>query len=407
MTERRAAAQERRRQAARRRRGGLAVLVVLLVAAGIGACTAIKRDSGASSTTTTVPGTTGGGTSHTSTTKAGHVPSAYDVGVRIYHWDDTSRTTVNPSTGEGTIPGRILTTEIWYPALTGSTTAPTAGARPATVDGPFPVVLFAHGFDLTPQYYSALLDSWVSAGFVVVAPLFPDEQTDTVVASGGPVSSDAEYDLPNEPGDLAYVAKQFAAVDAKRSGSALSGIGDLADLALAGQSDGGDAVAGLAYGSAYTSDYASLPAVPKAVLVLSGQALNGDGDTESATASSPALLQVQSTADPCNDPVDATDLFGQLFGTLANAPTHLFMTLDGVGHLPPYSGGTDSAVVEKVTTEFLRLELGRDAKGLTVASVTEAGSVPGTSSVSANPAALPYVATDCTGLPTTRAAPVR
>ncbi|NNN09190.1 MAG: chlorophyllase, partial [Acidimicrobiaceae bacterium] len=44
------------------------------------------------------------------------------------------------------------------------------------------MIVFAHGYDVSPDIYSALLNSWVRAGFVVVAPFFPDEKASAVIA---------------------------------------------------------------------------------------------------------------------------------------------------------------------------------------------------------------------------------
>src|SRR5437764_796260 len=53
---------------------------------------------------------------------------------------------------------RVLTTSVWYPAAPG---------------GPFPLVVFAHGYNVTPAPYAGLLQSWARAGYVVAAPTLP------------------------------------------------------------------------------------------------------------------------------------------------------------------------------------------------------------------------------------------
>src|SRR5579864_8232198 len=68
----------------------------------------------------------------------------------------------------GAVVSRVLTTYVRYP---------TAG-RP-----PYPLVVFGHGFAVTPGLYATLLDAWARAGFVVAAPLFPVENAN---APGGP-----------------------------------------------------------------------------------------------------------------------------------------------------------------------------------------------------------------------------
>jgi hypothetical protein len=279
---------------------------------------------------------------------------------------------------------RVLTTEVRYPTLQGSKGHETLGSPPATEEGPFPVIVFAHGYDLQPSDYQTLLDAWVRAGFVVVAPVFPDENTARVTALGGPGSvagAEAENDVVNEPGDVAFVLRQFAAMDAPGSGSSLSGIADLSEVALAGQSDGANVVAALAYGSAYRSTWASISPEPRAIVVLSGQALyDGPGGTVNAyssTAASPDVLQVQSDADVCNGRAYAADLYGYL----DNAPVHLFELLHGAAHLQPYMGRVAgpnpyAPVVQRLTTLFFRLALGARSSHPSLASLIAAGTSP-------------------------------
>lgn len=398
LAERKAAALERRRRAARRRGAVLLLVVVVLAGAAIAACTAV-RDGGRTSYTT--------GGSTTSTTAAAR-PSAYEVGIETFDWVDHSRVTLNPADpgGPGTA-GRVLTTQIRYPTVRGSATGETPGAAPATADGPFPVVLFAHGYDLSPSYYEALLDAWVRAGFIVVSPVFPDENTATVNADGGPYSTegiDAQYDVENEPGDLAYVLGQFDSLVAKGSGSRLSGMAETSAVVLAGQSDGANVVGALEFGSAFAAVRAALPVVPKAVAILSGQELipyTGGVNTYAATASSPPVLQVQSLADTCNGTSEALDLFSRLTAD----PTHLLMVLDGATHLDPYTGVPPwAALVEQATTHFFELETGWRSTGLTLSSIESAASVDGTSSFTTVATAQPTAATEgnCAGqLPVT------
>src|SRR6266699_2599615 len=80
----------------------------------------------------------------------------------------------------GTSGPRVLVTAVRYP---------TRG------HAPFPLIVFAHGFALTPQIYGRLLDAWARAGYVVAAPVFPVENAN---APGGPNRGD----LANEPGDI-------------------------------------------------------------------------------------------------------------------------------------------------------------------------------------------------------------
>lgn len=325
--------------------------------------------------TTAEPGTT------TSTTSA--FPQSFNVGIWTFYWKDTSRGTVNPLNPAQPIPGRVLTTEVRYPTLGGSKANETPGARPARAEGPFPVIVFAHGFGLDPIAYAPLLDSWVRDGFVVVSPIFPDESATEVASLGGPSTSGgytAETDQTNEPADIAYVLKQLGTAV---SGTPVAHIADLSKVALAGQSDGGNVVGALAFGNAYASIWSSIKPAPKAVAILSGQGLEqGPGGTTDNTygsgPTSPALLQVQSITDACNFGPEAFDLFNNI----DHGPVHLFETLTNATHLDPYIGVQPwAAIVETVTAEFFKVELGWHDRGLSLATVVSAGTVPGTSSM--------------------------
>ena len=136
-------------------------------------------------------------------------------------------------------------------------------APPAYRYGPFPVIVFAHGFDVDPNTYRALLVSWVEAGYVVVAPFFPDTSVAAIEAQHG---ADTESDMFNQPGDVAFVVSQV--VEAGHGtpppyAAFLVGLVDPSRLILAGQSDGADTVAALLYDHAYASTLASMAARPR------------------------------------------------------------------------------------------------------------------------------------------------
>src|SRR6516165_301602 len=110
---------------------------------------------------------------------------------------------------------------------------------PARAPGPLPLIVFAHGFALTPNTYATLLDAWARAGYVVAAPAFPVERAN---APGGP----SESDLVNEPGDLRFVISSL--ID--RPGP-LRRLIDPTKVGVAGQSDGAVAALSAAYDSRF------------------------------------------------------------------------------------------------------------------------------------------------------------
>src|SRR5712692_8090719 len=67
---------------------------------------------------------------------------------------------------------RTIPTTVWYPAI-GVDGAAGADLPTDKAHGPYPLVVFAHGFGVTPASYAALLQRIASAGYVVVAPTYP------------------------------------------------------------------------------------------------------------------------------------------------------------------------------------------------------------------------------------------
>jgi hypothetical protein len=325
---------------------------VALLAAVIAGLVSLVGGSGpgaSGTTTTTGPGKTTG----VRVTKTG-------VGMRTVVWTDTNTNAgaaVNPAPGGHAGP-RKLVTEIWYPAIGGSKKTPTVRARADYSGGPFPVIVFAQGFDTLPATYEPLLTSWVNAGFVVVAPLFPDENANEIDSLGDATTAQletAESDIVNEPYDIAYAVGE---VEAGAAGTASSGVTWLKGLvepgkyALVGHSDGAQAVAALVYsqqtGEAYATTYAGLPERPFAVVILSGSELAG---TYAPPASPSPLLFVQSAIDECNLPQNAAAL-------LHDAGGGWFLKLLEAGHFSPYVGqGRAAPIVENLTVAFLNAAL--------------------------------------------------
>jgi len=106
-------------------------------------------------------------------------------------------------TREVDIPGRgpgprVLVTIVRYPAMGPARRTDVTDATPARNAEPFPLIVFGHGFAVTPHPYAALLRAWARAGYVVAAPIFPLENAH---APGGP----NESDLVNQPGDMSVV----------------------------------------------------------------------------------------------------------------------------------------------------------------------------------------------------------
>ena len=294
-------------------------------------------------------------TTHTTTTTTAPPVSTTGVGLRTVSWTDSNPAAglvVNPAPG-GSAGPRTLVTEIWYPSVGGSKSHPTVRQRPDYAAGPFPVIVFAHGFDTLPANYSPLLSSWVDNGFVVVAPLFPDENANKIASLGNATTNQletAESDVVNEPYDVAAVVSDVeqAATGAASSGAPwLKGLVEPGKYALAGHSDGAQAVAALAYSGAasYATTFDALATRPFAVLILSGSELSG---TYAPPTNAPPMLFVQSAVDQCNLPTYAATL-------VHDAGGGFFLKLLQAGHFAPYVGlGPFAPIVQKVTAAFLK-----------------------------------------------------
>ena len=214
----------------------------------------------------------------------------------------------------------------------------------ARSSGPFPLVIFGHGFAVMPDLYKRLLRAWTRAGYVVAAPVFPLENEN---APGGP----DESDLINQPADMSYVISALLSATNARSGP-LRGLIDPARIAVTGQSDGGDTALALAYNSSFRDRRVS------AVIALAGAEMPGVGGY-SFPRGTPPLLAVQGTADTINPP-RLTDAF---FGAAQRPKFRL--NLPGSEHLPPYSDQQPQlAIVQGVTTAFLDHYLKQDPRAL-------------------------------------------
>ncbi len=238
----------------------------------------------------------------------------------VFRWVDTSRTIELPN---GKRAARHVITDVWYPPA-------------AEGAGPFPLIVFGHGFASAPSWYRRLLRHWALAGYVVAAPVFPLGNEN---APGGP----DESDIVNQPADMSFVITKILAASAD-STSPLAGLVDPQKVAVAGQSDGAVTAFAAAYEKPFYDDRI------RAALVLSGAML---GPRRLVEDTGVPLLQVQGTADRFNEPFYAYRLFNA-----ASRPKFLLL-LHGAGHLPPYTvPGPQLAAVERVTLAFLAHYLG-------------------------------------------------
>ena len=278
------------------------------------------------------------------------------MGLRVLRLVDHTRVIRLP---DGRTEPRALVTYVRYPVVGRRSGGDLPGAPPAIAAGPYPLLIFGHGFAVTPIPYTRLLRAWARAGYVVAAPVFPLENAN---APGGP----NENDLVNQPADMSFVITQLL-LASSRASDPLHGLIDPNRVAVSGQSDGGETALAVAYDGRFRDSRV------RAAVLLSGAELpNG----LRFPAHSPPLLATQGTADTVNPPV-LTDSFFRV------APRPKFLlTLLGATHFPPYSYEQPQlGIVERTTIAFLDHYL----KKAPLEPLTAAGNVPEIAHLTAEP----------------------
>ncbi len=218
---------------------------------------------------------------------------------------DTGRPVV--SGGQTLSDERALPTRLWSPAG----------------PGPFPLVVFVHGYDTGPLDYARFCSTLASSGYVVAAPSFPLEDP----ARGYPLD---RTHLADEAGDVSFVVTSLE----QRAGSL-----DLAPgaVAVAGHSDGADVALLIAYGRG------TVDARVTAVVADAPDPL-----PSAATMSTVPLLLIQGTADSVVPYASSQTVFAQV------AAPVVYLSLVGADHLPPIGGGTPwTGVLDTAVARFL------------------------------------------------------
>ncbi len=216
---------------------------------------------------------------------------AAGVGLRVALYLDRSRNELDYLTGHSTLGRRILT-EIRYPTSL-NRTGETQDAPPLIGAAPYPMIVFAQGYNTKPDLYRSLLNGWVRAGYVVVAPEFPDTTypTSQAVMNAGDPHGSPENDIVNEPADLSFVISTVTRYSAIPS-SFLFGLVDPKRVLLVGHSDGASVVGAYVFDRDVASNLASI----RGVAIFAGNELSPDPYGEPPARAVPAFV-AQSSGD--------------------------------------------------------------------------------------------------------------
>jgi len=275
-------------------------------------------------------------------------PGTFPVGQQQVTFTEPAHTSAGQAIGP-----RTLVTQVDYPL------AASSAAQPAP--GPLPLIVFGPGFQECVSTYGELLRTWASAGYVVAGVTFPRTNCQLGGAAG-------EADLVNQPADMSYVISAMLELS-EQPHDVVSGLLNGQQIAVAGQSDGGDTVAAMAANTC-CADHRL-----KAAAVLSGAewpAMPG----RYFTAAAPPMLFTQGNADTINPPSASLLLYGS-----DEAGLRYYLNLSGASHMVPYAGTNPvERLVARVTLAFFnRYVLGQAGA---LATLAQQGNAAGAALVS-------------------------
>ncbi len=345
-----------------RRRRFIALVALILVALLVVSTT---RGHGPTTPSTTSSSTSS--TSLTSTTRPATPHAPFAVGAVTF----TVSEPANGSTGARTFPVTVR-----YPAVGVPGTA-RLGLVPLRRAGPFPLIVFSQGFDISPEAYAGLLNAWSAAGYVVADPAYPYTSPN---AAGGVIRTD----IVHHPGDLSFLITTLIG-DGSQTGNTLDGLVNAHEIGVVGQSDGGDV------SLAAVANSCCRDARIGAAVILSGAELTWFPGTYYSTGSAP-LLVVQGTNDLTMNPVTCSvTLYNE-----APAPKY-YLAMIGQTHLSAYvPSGPARNVVAAASIDFFNAYL-RHAPGA-LAALRVAGTRPGLATITSAPS-VPAVAGTCPDAP--------
>lgn len=210
--------------------------------------------------------------------------------------------------------------------LAPTTSLPTTVWRPQA-PGPWPLVVFAAGYDLGPSNYATFCSQLASSGYLVAAPAFPLEDPRRGYGLD-------RADLPNEATDVSFVITTLLA-------GPLAPMIDPNAIAVVGHSDGADVALMLGY------QQGKIDPRVKAIVADAPDPIAG-----TVVQTQTPLLLVQGNADKVVPYSSSQTVFHQLTGP------RYYLTLLGAGHLGPIIGVTPwTPVLEHAVVDFLDAEV--------------------------------------------------
>ena len=184
------------------------------------------------SVTVTTAGLSSAAAATTTSTARGSLPQwLVDIGFRITDDADVPKSDAPPPTDTLETVAYAMTDRTRNRTMTVTIKYPSLG-------GPYPLVVFAHGYAVSAGDYTTLTDELARSGFVVVAPDFPLSST---ASTSSPVR-----DYEAQAADISFVIDQVTNPDALPE---LAARIDPNEIAVAGHSDGGITAAAVAYNS--------------------------------------------------------------------------------------------------------------------------------------------------------------
>jgi alpha-beta hydrolase superfamily lysophospholipase len=271
-------------------------------------------------------------TSPTTTTTTLPPSAPFPVAQTSFTFVDPSR----PTAARGGAPahdGRTLVTTVYYP----TTTAPTAENPTPPAAGTFPLVVFAHGYEIDAAAYATLLRDVAIGGYVVAAPDFPGTST---ALSGGAVRPDTLQ----QPDDLSFVITSML-----QTSAAAGPLHDAVDpnaIGDSGHSDGGVTALATAHNTCCID-----PRI-HAATILTGGAFGFEGQWFPPGA--PPVMFVHATADEINPYSASTSMFAQ-----AQSPKYL-LTVEGGSHLEVFVDPPWEPQIAQAMIAFYDLHLKHD-----------------------------------------------